>query len=256
MRFSILSALLVSVALIGGAGWFKTTNVKNAPQSIVSVDSNRANELSTYTPTNKANLGTANQAISQEDTLNTTDLVSRQMFLDYINLVSEGNASTDSLDLIADKYVELIPTLSIDSPQAIKITDLAIIPDTESAYKNYDEKMTGAYNEYISALSYEDNDIFSETVEPEVENPTDHMHQEYLRIANSLKVIPVPSSIATLQLELINHYLELAFLFENISSESDDPATLMAHMVKINNKIYADDAIIEQINKTLKKYAL
>src|SRR5262245_34471639 len=108
----LIFALILSVALIGGATWFRAAGTHAEKAKLAVVNSQDAleplsdEEIAADYMTPRATSSTITTQLSD------TDLVGRQLFSDYMGLVADGHATKENLDTLAAKYSENILSLN------------------------------------------------------------------------------------------------------------------------------------------------
>lgn len=249
MRFSILSALFVSVALIGGAGWFKTTNVKNPPQSITSVDRASGSGLDTYTPTNVADLST-NSLDNEGANLTTTDLVGRQLISDYLSLAGGNAVSEESLTQLGEKYANSIA--DIENSTKIDPSTLTTVPDTKTNLEKYSEELSLIENSRVDELNRisENESVANESL---VYKTAGDISSIYEDAGDRLMKMSVPSSLLTLHTNLVNSYLSVSAGMKSLSQVDEDSILSFAGVISAQSGIQAGQTIVRDIVEILIK---
>ena len=249
MRFSILSALFVSVALIGGAGWFKTTQIKNSPQNIVAVDDASNSGLDTYTPTSVADLR-ASSPNEEGSGLSTTDLVGRQLISDYLSLAGGNAVSDESLIQLGEKYANSIA--EIESSTKIDPSTLATVSDTKSSLENYSGELSLIENSKVDALNKinEDESVVNESL---IYKTAGDISSIYEDAGEKLMEVQVPSSLLILHANLVNSYLSVAAGMKSLSEVDQDSVLSFAGVINAQNSIQAGQTTVRDIIEILVK---
>ncbi len=249
MRFSILSALFVSVALIGGAGWFKTTNVKNPPQTITPVDRASDSGLDTYTPTSVADLS-ANSLDEGGANLTTTDLVGRQLISDYLSLAGGSDVSEESLTKLGEKYANSIA--EIESSTKIDPSTLTTVSDTKANLEKYSEELSLVENSRVDELNRisENESVANESL---IYKTAGDISSIYEDAGERLMSISVPSSLLTLHTNLVNSYLSVSAGMKSLSKVEEDSVLSFAGVISAQSGIKAGQTIVRDIVEILIK---
>src|SRR3989339_791287 len=93
----LIGALSVSLALVGGALWFRFVKVPTYSAPLVTLE--EITQFSSDDAYLKDFLGSTT-------TLSKEDLIGRQLFSEYIGLKSKGQVTPDNLLSLADKYAQ------------------------------------------------------------------------------------------------------------------------------------------------------
>ncbi|MBX4195798.1 hypothetical protein KW796_02495 [Candidatus Parcubacteria bacterium] len=244
MRFRILLALSLSIVLIFGATWTRRSTLSQPV--LVSVESPAS--ISGSTP-DSADLS-YDESISRakNDPLSTTDLVSRQLLLDYINLSSTGQATPDNLDSLASQYVEKISALS-QTPK-ISLMDLNTVADSKASLTAYDKSVTAIETEKIETVNRAYVKIADSA---DIYSLTEAIASAYKKASEKLKSIPVPASVAQKHAELINNYIATSAGMESITDTNGDSIAAFAGIAAINDAVGKEDQILNEIAAILMK---
>jgi hypothetical protein len=244
MRSGIILAILASLVLVGGAFWYRSAT----PQielGLVAIGEKKGNEA--YYQELFLNSSTSTPKGSEEP-IGGTDLVARQLMLDYINLANSGQATEANITDLAEKYVDSIPTLI--SVSKVFYLDLKIVPDSQLNFKNYAQEIGSIYNEYaVKMLGAYSAKAFS--LGPQNSAMAGKMSNIYLTTSQKLKGISVPASLVEAHLSLTNAYLENAAAMESISQSEADPARAFAGIISIDTNLDKESVALNEIEKIL-----
>ena len=249
-RIRFIGALVVSVALIGGALWFRFVRIAPYSAQVVSVSeleqllSEDAFLKDLYSAT------TTPRAISTT-TLSQTDLIGREMLTDYLSLKSKGEVTPDNLVSLADKYAEGIMNLDIKTRKA-SLNQIIVLPDSEANLATYGNTMTNIRSKYkaLVAAQYTGSgiaDINSATFSTFM-GATAKLYQAS---ANELLLVRVPVSLAGNHLELVNNYLENAEVMKLISNTSKNPTQAYAALNVYTQNTEKESKLLLKIQTTL-----
>jgi hypothetical protein len=225
-------AVIFSIVLIFGAVWVRYANAKDALAE-------RDNQILLDTKNDPySNLNTRegfNQALGKTSTttptnLTSTDLIGRQMFSDYMSLVSRGQATDENITKLANTYAQGM--LKVNQGQSTKITDeeLKITGDTQTAFQIYATQTANILNKYSSLFRKNLNQVgISGEVAPEnLSKFGTVLYPIYQQLAEELIKISVPLSLKETHLNLVNSYLESAYNLETLKKLNSDPVTALA----------------------------
>ena len=251
MRARIISALLLSVVLIVGATWLKFDRNNPAEASLVSVENKPGQDTDTYIPTSEANLSNP-VSTTTEERLTTTDLVGRQMIIDYLNLANAGSVTKESLDNLAEKYVDMVPSLAT-SPQ-ISPAEIKLVTNSKNNFISYDEITTKIETERIKIINniYASNGV-SDILDVKFYKLAGAVGVAYENAAKRFLDIPVPALLAPAHTKLINNYLSTASGMKSISELDKDSITAFSGAIALNKSIGEEKMIVNEIIAILLK---
>ncbi|MHB1330642.1 MAG: hypothetical protein ACYCY6_01605 [Minisyncoccota bacterium] len=254
MRFRILSTIFLSFILIIGAVWFRADKEK-IEVSLVSVDNTDQYSGGSFIPNDVSDLNDYGFEEELDSTLTTTDLMSRQLLTDYMNLARTGGATEENIQALASKYVEGVSALS-PSP-AITIADLNIVSNTKNNFERYDELTTIIERTKINEIEANNiHDVTSITPENIPYNSMMKMGIAYEKAANALTNMDVPASLAALHVKIVNNYLSTSSGLFAISESENDSAMAFAGIAAASTSMRDEGLIIDQIIAILVKNGL
>lgn len=229
MRLGIGVALSFSILLVGVAGYFRT-HVAKPLAAVVSVDNLTEPVLVDNTPS------TTTPATNSEDSLTTTDLVSRQMMLDYLALANMQQDSQQNIDNLANKYANKVDSLY--SPPPAGQIDLNIVADNRQNYKNYSATISNFVNEMGSADSANQGDDIA---------LMKALASTYSKAVTELSTMAVPNGVSSLHRDLINKLAESAKALSVINDENADPMIAISDLSALYQNMSIEEGIIKNI---------
>lgn len=246
MKTRIVFALCVSLFFIGGATWFRFTNTANIVSNIELVERPDPQVvsreildafISTSTPT-------------ENRPLSDTDVIARQLIIDYINLATSGGASDEAVNTLAEKYVETIPSIASEAP-SIRISDIQLVDDTLTNFQTYANQALEIYASYAQAMasvSLEESVNFNN---PAVGPSAKALGVVYKNTAEKLQNINVPVALSQEHIRLVNNYLTSSVAMTDLSELGKDPAKSFAGILAINKSLNEEGLILQNIEKIL-----
>lgn len=251
MRLSVLSALCVSLALIIGASWFKTDTVVKNP-NLLSVEVPLSSNLESYEPTSVADLKATSEATNEEP-LTTTDLVSRQLLIEYMNLAASGGASEEAINNLASKYAETVPTLG--EQQKKNISEIKVVSNEQKSFLNYSEIMTdiiGSHSTKVESILLNGEGV--EELGPELYSVAQSLSNIYRETSLKILSVPAPLSLSQIHLDLINTYLAISQATEYMTKTDEDPVMAFAGTVMFKDSASKEAPLLSEINRILNQY--
>lgn len=251
----LIGALLLSVALIGGALWFRFTNLPPYSADLISVQdfSEFASEeafLSDFLATTSPARPFSNATLSQ------TELVSRQLFTDYMGLKSRGQISPEEILSLADQYAVNIVRTEIASTE-VSLNQLVTVANTEENLAHYGEVITNIRSKYKALTSTRypggqltdiNNRVFASFLVSAGEL--------YGLAANELLAVRVPISLAQNHLEIVNGYFANAAALKLLAETSENPMGGYAAFNFYVKNIEKETSLMIFIQQTLIAYGI
>ena len=252
MKPGIAISLFISIILIGGAFWTRIDASKNEA-GLIAVANQDPNEdfykdvfLNPSVDPTPVSTSTAPQG-----PLTGTDLVGRQLIIDYVDLTSMGQASDINIELLAERYAESIPTLV--NSQKIDYFDIKTVPNNLESLKKYSDDLGQIYIKYSGKMSAAPTaSLSSETLNSSYYLFAQEIGDASDLIAGELKNLSVPLSLATLHLELANTHLLNSSAAKNIQENQDDPLSSLAGLIILNENLDKEIHTLQEIDKIFK----
>ncbi len=252
MKSGIIIAVSLSILMVGGAFWTRSnkpeiTNSLTLEQK--QAKDNYETELFAdfYQPSSTAS------TVSNEQLTN-TDLISRQLIMDYLDLASKGGAGQETLDALAEQYAESIPTLS-NSPKA-NYLDLKLTTDTNANLQAYSQTLGQIYMVHSKQISAAFSLGQSLTEGPEFTKFAKNTAEIYKKTARDLITLSVPKELAEFHLELINKHLSSAAALESMLTASSDPMTAMSGLIAMRGNADEELVILQKIGDALTSHGI
>ncbi|MBX4200088.1 hypothetical protein KW790_01340 [Candidatus Parcubacteria bacterium] len=256
MRFRLSIALLVSVVLIGGALFYKLSASHGEAQiSFVQGDENNLADVSISLDGDTVTDLSVPTSSTSTDNLSTTDLIGRSLLSDYINLAANGEDTEDNVNALANKYADQVPTLTIS--QELKASDVQTVDDTQSNYQKYADAFTKihkTYVDYINKTGIQKKNITD--LGPDLYFAARAFSIAYTQAGDSLKSLPVPLSLASLHLQLVNSYYSSGAAMLAISKTENDSASAFAGLVTLSSNLKIEDSLMAEITKTINSHGV
>jgi hypothetical protein len=245
MRFRIALALSISVVFIGVATWLRLSEIKPEIPTIFSVNQPNTeadglemilNNLTERTPT-------ISGAASTSEIVTSTDIVTRNLLLNYIDasVNGDGVVSATTLEEVANHQTDEIINFHVF--QRVGIQDIQIISDNADNAKDYANKFSKIYSKYTWEMNL-------------VTDNAESLASLYENISTDLKRLPVPISVSNLHLELVNNQASTAAAVRSMGGINTDPIKAIAGMAALKENIPREKFILAEIDRILRdKYA-
>ncbi len=253
MKLRLASALFISILLIGGAGWVRasqsSSNSEKLVQDLVSL-SKKETENTNTTPSLNSDPSNILSSATQNKNLNSTDLISHQLILDYVDLAEGGGATEENINALAQKYVESLPTL--DKASIASYGDLNPVSNSPQNLRDYSASLTRIQEAYRNKIIKEAASIKNLKI---LGGDTYALMRTYGNLyketAEKLKLLPVPALLAAEHLKLINNYLSSSSATIAISNTDRDSAFAFVGLVTYSKNLDEEEIILENISTLL-----
>lgn len=252
MRFRLALTLSLSLLLIGAASWSRFHKEKEVAE-LVAINQQVAAEYQEKLIENAIN-ATTTATITPQEELTGTDLVGRQLIMDYLSLASAGAVTEESLMNLAERYVESIPTLSV--AKTISPLELRVVNNGQANLERYATEMTAIHRKYALEMR---------RLEPETQNLEDSStnyafagkaHLIYADTAEKMSALSVPAMVAEMHVKLVNVYMANAASMQALSQAESDSASAFAGLIKLSENTEAEVYLLDEIGKTLEKHGI
>jgi hypothetical protein len=245
MRGRLAIALSVSLVLIGFASWSRLTAGDKAQPNLIAVAQLNADPqeiLNDFLAPKTA----STTAIAGQ--LTNTDIVSRQLFLDYMSLASDGEVSEATLATLAENYAQNIPLLQGEKASYL---DLKTVTNTEANFRKYSNALALIYTQHAQNVGRAYAGETGESLDKSYYSSSKNAAAAYLRTALALKDLPVPTALASIHLELVNRHFSSATGLEAVAQADEDPLTAMSGLITISENVEHEVLALHEIEKVL-----
>jgi hypothetical protein len=230
MRKHIMVAIFVSVGIIGAAFFSRLSTHKPALNLVVLPSSSRTEvDPATIIPLFTGTSTTSAATITQ------TDMVSRQLVSDYLNLNAAGGSTLSNLTTLGSKYGDALAA----NPTVVSydVSQTRVVADTPANILSYALTvfaLRAKYETLSTQLLNGDTNI--DTSDPRFKTlmlGLSHLFEEALpEFLNT----PVPTSLAANHVALLNNYSSSAQATRIIANINEDPASVIAAFsIQANN---------------------
>ncbi len=252
-RIRFIGALAISIALIGGAMWFRFVRIAPYTAQVVSVSeveplSSEDSLLLTDFFSTETTLATTSTT-----TLSQTDLIGRQLFTDYMALKSRGEMTPDDIKALADKYAESIKNSDVSIPK-VNLNQVIVLPDSEvnlAAYGNAITNIRNKYKNLVTTQAQNSGGDITDTSSQAFSTFMGAVGKLYKSAADELLLVKVPTSLASNHVDLINNYLESAEVMTSISGTAKDPIRAYAMLNIYAQHSEKESELLLNIQKTM-----
>lgn len=248
-RTKFIGALVVSVALVGTAIWFRFFSSSPVPGQLVAVQK-------IGQPAGDAFLGNFFDTGASIPEITTTTpiqpgMVGRQLFSDYLALRSQNQVTPDNIDILADRYAKSIVNFEI-SVEQVSLDQIIILPDSEKNLVAYGKTMANIRNKYknLTATQYSKSKI-TDINSQDFSTFMGSVAKLYKAAADEFLLIGVPSSLAENHLNLINNYLESVEIMDSFANLSKDPTRALAALNMYVKNSENESNLLSKIHTTL-----
>ncbi|MDO8569314.1 MAG: hypothetical protein Q7R89_00805 [bacterium] len=252
-QIRFIGALVISVALIGGAMWFRFVRIPPYAAEIIAVSPVEPLSSDNDNAVLTDFFSTATSTPTTATTLSRTDLIGRQLFTDYMALKSQGEATPENINALAENLAESIKNVDISIPK-INPNQVIVVPESETSLATYGNMMTNIRNKYknlVAAQTGNSGGNITDTNSPAFSTFMGAIGKLYQAAANELLLVGVPASLAQNHVNLINHYLETTEVLKLISNTAKDPIQAYAALNIYSKNGGREAELLLNIQKTM-----
>ena len=253
MQFRLTLAILVSVVLIGYASWnrfsapYEVTNIV-AVEQVKTSDEDYQASLNDFIEPTSASTTTIQKPLS------TTEVIGRQLIMDYVGLAANGQVTKYDIEALANKYVENVPSLSQSQSltQLLTLDDIKIVSDTKTNFQNYAGETLKIHEGLAKQISRSmDGRSGLTTPESILHDFALSVSKTYIITVIKLKKLSVPKSIGPIHLELINSYIADVNTMKMVLQNNQDPSVLISGLNMLNENIEKEKGLLDKISAIL-----
>ncbi|MFZ2484613.1 MAG: hypothetical protein WAX80_00200 [Minisyncoccia bacterium] len=249
MPFRLALALSASVILIGLASWQRFSDLTEV-QNIVAVERPDITEEEYGPILNDFVEPGATTTIPFSGPVNNTDLISRQLILDYISMAANGQATEATIENLANQYVESIPMIG-QSP-VLTLEDIKSVSDSKTNSQNYANAMLEIHRNLARQITRsQGSNTDLGTLNASLYPFALSIGRAYTLASLKLKDLSVPKSIAPTHLQLINNYLSSAHAMKSLSEAEQDSTSAFAGLVVLSENIEKERVLLDRISQIL-----
>ena len=252
-RIQFIGALAVSMALIGGAMWFRFVRIPPYAAESVSVQEIEQSPSEDAFLKDLLNTDTSPSATSTTTTLSQTDLIGRRLFSDFMALKSRGEVTPDDINALAENYAESIKNIDISIPK-VNPNQIIVLPDSEKNLTLYGNAMANIRNKYknLVAIQAENGgDGIRDVSSQAFSTFMGAVGKLYQASVNELLLVGVPTTLALNHINLINNYLESAEIMKLLSDTAKEPVRAYAALNIYAQHTEQESELFLNIQKTM-----
>jgi len=260
LRVRFISALVISIVLVGGAMWFRFVKIPpytNPVATVTQVEQVESTSTDDLLLTDFFNTETSIPATSTT-ALSQTDLIGRQLFSDYLALKSEGKTTPDDINAFAASLAESIKNVNLSIPK-INSNQVIVLPESETNLATYGNTMTNIRNKYKNLVATQTGNSggdITDTNSSAFSTFMSALGKLYQAAANELLLVGVPASLAQNHVDLINYYLETGEVIKLISKTSEDPLQAYAALNIYTKNGGRESELLLNIQKTMMAHGI
>lgn len=255
MKVGIFFSVTLSLLIVGGSLWYRLDQGhQTSAEALVSKGPlYNASELREFTNLTPA---TSTPVISEKgQELTTAEAIGHNLIAEYVTLAATGEATDDRVTAIASNYIENLPNLL--KPETITLNELKIVPDSTANFRAYATTIQSAHQIFSQKIALaSQNKSFSAETTDDLYVVMNAFNREYSALAQKLKATPVPQSLTSDHLDLINFYLSTATAAKAVTEEETDSAAAFAGLVTFKQNVDNQDLYLAPITKILNAHGI
>ncbi|MDB5266763.1 MAG: hypothetical protein JWN89_578 [Parcubacteria group bacterium] len=245
-RPRVYIALCASALLIIGAIWFRYSSThKQETQGLVAINQENIGSAEEYNQAITDYLASAS-GTSTAPVLSKSDVLGRELILDYVNLATSGKATDESVQALADKYLDKVP--SLNQAATIKIGDIKTTFTSKASLQTYTNEFGKIERDYAARI----NKASGKSPSAEIDGTKfAEIGAAYTEAAAGLKGLLVPIAVLPQHLKLINSYLSSAAAMHALSEVDKDSSSAFAGIIALKANIDAESSLVQEIGQIL-----
>jgi hypothetical protein len=246
MKGKVISSVLLSLVLIVGAFVVRSSKAPNGlGPELVSVH-NEAGDFEIY---NIQDFFLTSTPTSQ---LSMTDMVGRSLITDYIGLAKDDKLTEENVAALMNYHIENLK--NINKANKIDSSSLKIVEDSQINFQNYSDITTSIEKErQKSVRDYNASTGSFKKLGVEVYSFATNVSSAYDTAINKMMGVPVPESLITYHMELINNFISTSTGLKSIANTELDSTASLAGLSLVDESIKQEGSIINQIIAVLIK---
>lgn len=216
-------AVIFSLVLVFGALWVRSANAKDAKNLEIALIAEETKRQEQSASIARELSRDGDELVNENPTpLTQTDLISRQLFSDYMSLSSNGQATPENLDNLASKYVDSIQ--KADTSKKITLVDLKVVDDSDLNFKSYGQAVFSIRSKYQNLIKQKTSGIVTlQPGTPQFGSFMKDVSSLYQSSAAEVENLPVPASFSINHLKLVNNYFSSSNAASQLIDISKDP---------------------------------
>jgi hypothetical protein len=255
MRFRLALALSISILLIGAASWSRISSHKTTKVDLIAVENRQAENNAYYNDVIVPALEESATSSAPTEALTGTDLIGRQLILDYVNLASNGQADEDNLKSLAERYIDSVPTLN--SAPIVSPEEISVVPDKIANIQKYADNLSRIHAEYSGAINKAGNEMIDMNKSgPDYYAFAQAASSIYSTTVNKLKALSVPAPLVESHIRLINSYLANSTSMQAVARANTDSATAFAGLIALNDNSGKERDALDEITRIINSYGI
>ncbi len=171
-----------------------------------------------------SNAPTSGDVTKKAEPLSQTDLISRDFFARYLEMRQLGSAG-DAFSQ-AEAAQKTVGNIVLPTPKLYVLGDITTKADnSKEAIKQYGNDVASIFQKY--AVKSRNEAVIAkealETENDEILKEIDPIIASYKNITDALVKLPIPNSISTIHLDLVNAMNSAVFVSQSLRNSSTDP---------------------------------
>lgn len=229
MQRHLALALSISALLIGGATWYRIAYAQNPAQNLTIIDRPVSGEAADTTIVD-APISNTDEG-GQKEKLTSTDLVGRQLISQYLDLAQNGQATDANIQALAENAAQNIATINSFKP--LTNTEIKIVADTKENFRAYGDAFNAINAKYqgLANIAASNGGDMSDISSKGFISVMSELAKLTKSSAEDLALLPVPASLASAHLGLINNYISSSNALAALSNANADSVTAFAGLV-------------------------
>ncbi|MES2213819.1 MAG: hypothetical protein V4465_00285 [Patescibacteria group bacterium] len=244
-RPRVYIALSISLLLIIGAGWFRYSSLHKATQAgLIAINQDSVGSTQDYNQVITDYI--TSSSASTTPVLSQSDMLGRELILDYVDLATSGKANDESVKALANKYLDKVP--SLNQSDTIKIGDIQTTFNNKATLQTYTNSFGKIERDYANRINMASSKSPSTSIDS---TKFSNISSAYHDAAIALKGLIVPIAVLPQHIKLINSYLSSAAATKALSEADKDSSSAFAGIIALKTNIDVEASLVQDIGQIL-----
>lgn len=176
-----------------------------------------------------------------------TDDFSKELFLNYLNLKTQNNLNSDSVNQLAQNLGDQV-AVEVNPEIVYSESDLKIVSSNREVLKKYGEEIAIIYIDYLTQIN-------NKASLPDEEYLIEASNL-YLNLANVLSAIEIPDTTKNVHVELLNAVYNKALTMKDFANSETDPLKTLLSVKTIREADAKETEVLISLNNYFKDNAI
>jgi hypothetical protein len=191
--------------------------------------------------------------------LSTTDLISRQLFSEYVGISKNGQSTPLNLQSLGNKYAENILNRGNSlSSRTVSREDLTVTDDSPAAISQYEKQMSALRAKYAALAKGlgGEGKIINDIDDPSLQKLFATAANLYVQAAEEFERVRVPASFLPSHIAIVNNHWSSAEVLRKLAENSEDPLKLYSVIKKQVENQQEEEELFRNMQAAFRSYGI